>query len=157
MYDFDIDSKLIQLTTVNDLDLQHLYSTWKNEILSNLASAQQAFRVVKEPLVGSTFIGPYYFIMNNWQIRPYDSAHVLDVSGTVVKDATQTLDPFKLDDLTSPVSINQLTAIDVQIAEVRAPLTDEQSTHLMGLDTTNLDVAVSTRSTFDPTKSPVIT
>ena len=140
-YSFDIDSKIIQLTNKNDLDLKDLYSSWKLAVGSSIAGAEQALRVVKEPLVGSTFIGPYYFIMNNWQIRPFDAPYVLEVSGTVVKDSSQTLDQFKIDDLNNIVTINQVTAVDVQVAEVRAALTQAQQDHLFAIPTSSLDQA----------------
>jgi hypothetical protein len=150
-YIFNCDTKIVQLDNTDDLDLQDLYSRWKDQVLSGMLSGcEQFMRVVKEPLVGAVFVGPYYFIMNNWQIRPNNSNYVLDVSGTIIKDeATQTLDPFKLDDLTSTVSVNQLTAIDVQVVESRAPLSPAQDALLSGtLQSTdtrldNLDATVS--------------
>jgi hypothetical protein len=116
-YTFDIANKIIQLTTTNELDMLDLYSRWKDAVISSIANAEQAMRVIKEPLAGSTFIGPYYFIMNDWRIRPLDTTHELVVAGTVVQDATSSLTPFKVDDLTNNVQIVRTVATDVQVVE----------------------------------------
>ena len=116
-YTFDIANKIIQLTTTDELDMLDLYSRWKDEVASTLAVAEQAMRVIKEPLAGSTFIGPYYFIMNDWRIRPFDATHELVVAGTVVQDATSSLTPFKVDDLTNNVQIVRTVATEVQVVE----------------------------------------
>lgn len=116
-YSFDCDNKIIQLDTTDELDMMDLYSRWKDEVLSTIAGCEQAMRVIKEPLAGSTFVGPYYFIMNDWQIRPLDTPHELVVAGTVVQDETSTLQSFKVDDLTSVVSIVRQVAVEVQVVE----------------------------------------
>ena len=133
-YTFDCVNKIIQLNSSAALDMIDLYSRWKDEVLSSISECIQPLRVVKEPLAGSSFIGPYYFIMNNWQIRPYDIPHELVVVGTVVQDSSSSLDPFKLDNLTSVVSIVRQVAVDVQVIETGgSSLTAEQSTQLMSL------------------------
>ena len=123
-YTFDIANKIIQLTTTDELDMMDLYSRWKDEVASTLAGAEQAIRVVKEPLAGSVFIGPYYFIMNNWQIRPLDTNHELIVAGAVVQDTTSSLLTFKLDNLTSNVQILRTVATEVQVVETVAAVTE---------------------------------
>ena len=124
-YTFDIANKIIQRTTIDELDMMDLYSRWKDEVASTLAGAEQAMRVIKEPLAGSVFIGPYYFIMNNWQIRPLDTTHSLIVVGTVVQDATSSLTPFKVDDLTNNVQIVRTVATEVQVVETQGALTEQ--------------------------------
>lgn len=116
-YTFDITNKIIQLTTTDELDMMDLYSRWKDSVISSIANAEQAMRVIKEPLAGSTFIGPYYFIMNDWRIRPFDATYELVVAGTVVQDATSSLTPFKVDDLTNNVQIVRTVATEVQVVE----------------------------------------
>lgn len=123
-YTFDVDNKIIQLTTTDELDMLDLYSRWKEQVAGALAGAEQAFRVIKEPLAGSVFIGPYYFIMNNWQIRPFDAQYELVIAGAVVQDATSTLSPFKLDDLTNNVQIVRTVATEVQVVETVAAVTE---------------------------------
>ena len=148
-YTFDCSTKIIQLDTAATLLMSDLYSRWKDVILADpiISGCEQAFRVVKEPLQGTTFVGPYYFLMNDWQIRPYDMTHELIVDGTLVQDATTTLPSFKLDDLTAVVSIVREIAVSVQVVETgTSGLTATESTQLLSLDTTNLDAAISTRS-----------
>jgi len=120
-YTFDCDNKIIQLGTTAELDMMDLYSRWKDEVLSGIAGCDQALRVIKEPLAGSTFLGPYYFTMNDWQIRPFDSAHELIVAGTVVQDASSTVPSFKVDNLTATVAIVRQVAVEVQVLETQVP------------------------------------
>lgn len=119
-YTFDCANKVIQLTTTDELDMLDLYSRWKDEVISNIAGCEQAIRVVKEPLAGSTFIGPYYFMMYDWQIRPQNTNHELIVSGVVLQDATSSESPFKVDDLTATVSVVRTVATEVQVVETPA-------------------------------------
>jgi len=130
-YTFDCANKIIQLTTTDELDMLDLYSRWKDEVISAASGCEQAFRVIKEPLAGSTFIGPYYFIMNDWRIRPQDSSHELVVAGTVVQDATSTLSPFKVDDLSNNVQIVRTVATEVQVVETYSPITEAQMNELV--------------------------
>tara|TARA_R110000824_G_scaffold37861_2_gene116200 strand:+ start:112 stop:567 length:456 start_codon:yes stop_codon:yes gene_type:complete len=118
-YTFDCATKIIQLDTIDTLLMGDLYSRWKDVVISDqmITGCEQAFRVVKEPLQGTTFVGPYYFLMNDWQIRPYDNPHELVVDGTLVQDQTSTLQSFKLDNLTSVVSIVREIAVSVQVIE----------------------------------------
>jgi len=118
-YYFDIPNKVIELTDTEPLDMLDVYSRWKEEVISNIqmAGQDQAIRVVKEPLAGNTFIGPYYFMMNNWRIHPFDTNYELIVSGSVLQDATSTETPFKTDDLTSNVQIVRTVAAEVQVVE----------------------------------------
>jgi hypothetical protein len=116
-YTFDCVNKIVQINSIGVLDMFDLYSRWKDEVLSTAFGCDQLFRVIKEPLAGSTFVGPYYFIMNDWQIRPLDTPHELIVDGTVVQDATSSLPSFKLDDLSNPVSVSRQVAVEVQVVE----------------------------------------
>lgn len=120
-YTFDCDNRIIQLGSTATLDMQDLYSRWKDEVLSAIAGCEQAIRVIKEPLGGGSFVGPYYFIMNNWQIRPMDSVHELVVAGSVIQDESSSRAPFKVDDLTNNVQIVRQVAVEVQVVEVDQP------------------------------------
>jgi hypothetical protein len=118
--------------------MQDLYSRWKDEILANnmIAGCDQAFRVIKEPLQGAAFVGPYYFLMNDWQIRPLDTPHELIVDGTLAQDTTSTLPSFKLDNLTQVVSIVREIAVSVQVIETGVSgLTPAESLKLDKVDT----------------------
>lgn len=134
-YTFDCVNKIIQLNDTSSLDMLDLYSRWKDEVISTASGCQQAFRVIKEPLSGSTFVGPYYFIMNDWQIRPFDSAHELIVSGTIVQDITSSLAIFKLNNLTNIVSIVREVAVNVQVVETNTSgLTAQESAKLTNIN-----------------------
>ena len=117
-YTFDCPNRVIQLTDTGILHMDDLYSRWKDEFQTSLSGCDLVMRVVKEPLVGATFLGPYYFMMNDWQIRPVNSSHELLVEGTILQDVTSSLTPFKVDDLTSSVSIVRQVAVEVQIQEI---------------------------------------
>jgi hypothetical protein len=135
-YNFNVDTKIIQLTDTGPLDMQDLYSRWKDEVLATISGGDQALRVVKEPLSGSNFVGPFYFTMNDWQIRPQDIAHELIVIGTVVQDATSTASSFKVDNLTSVVSIVREIAVSVQSVETGVSgLTPTESAQLTAIET----------------------
>tara|TARA_R110002074_G_scaffold105742_5_gene228425 strand:- start:4429 stop:4980 length:552 start_codon:yes stop_codon:yes gene_type:complete len=132
-YTFDCANKVIQLDTTSTLEMGDLYSRWKDIIISDLTitGCKQALRVIKEPLQGSAFLGPYYFLMNDWQIRPLDSPHELVVDGTLVQDETSTVQSFKLDNLTAVVSIVREIAVSVQVIETGVTgLTTSESQNL---------------------------
>ena len=146
-YTFDCATKIIQLDTTDTLLMGDLYSRWKDEVISDqmITGCEQAFRVVKEPLQGTTFVGPYYFLMNDWQIRPFDTPHELIVDGTLVQDQTSTLQSFKLDNLTAVVSIVREIAVSVQVIETGiSGLTNAESTRLFETDTlTNIKPSIN--------------
>jgi hypothetical protein len=136
-YTFDCATKIIQLDTTDTLLMKDLYSRWKDEILANnmIAGCDQAFRVIKEPFAGAAFVGPYYFLMNDWQIRPKDEPHELIVDGTLTQDVTSTLPNFKLDNLTQVVSIVREIAVSVQIVETGiSGLTADESLRLSRIE-----------------------
>ena len=146
-YTFDCVPKIIQLDTTDTLVMSDLYSRWKDVVISDqmITGCEQAFRVVKEPLQGTTFVGPYYFLMNDWQIRPFDTPHELIVDGTLVQDQTSTLQSFKLDNLTAVVSIVREIAVSVQVIETGiSGLTNAESTRLFETDTlTNIKPSIN--------------
>jgi hypothetical protein len=137
-YTFNCATRIIQLDTTDTLLMQDLYSRWKDTVLSDnmIAGCEQAFRVIKEPLAGASFVGPYYFLMNDWQIRPMDTPHELIVDGTLTQDITSTLPSFKLDDLTQTVSVVREIAVSVQVIETGVSgLTPAESLKLDKVDT----------------------
>ena len=137
-YSFDCDTRVIQLDSTAQLDMADLYSRWKDEVIADLmiGGCLQGLRVIKEPLAGATSLGPYYFTMNDWQIRPLDVDHQLEVIGTVVQDASSAEPPFKLDDLTARVEVIRQVAVDVQTIETGVSgLTAPESAKLMSIPT----------------------
>lgn len=84
---FDGPNKLIIVDNgETELDAQvDLYSDWKEWMLiGDNAKYLPAFRTVGgDPLVDPQEISPYYFLLNGWQIRPYEGDHMLTVEGNV--------------------------------------------------------------------------
>lgn len=100
-----------------------------------VTGCKQAMRVVKEPLSGSTFVGPFYFLMNDWQIRPMDTPHELVIIGSLVQDISSSKNVLKLDDLASVVAITRLVAVEVQTTGLSAGgLTLEESGKLTKIE-----------------------
>ncbi len=94
-YTFDGANKLVILDAgVTTLDVKDMYSRWKEWVaLSDNMKFMQAFRVVGgDPTVGANTISNYFFLMNQWRIRPQEASHVLTVDGTLIEEAGD--DPF---------------------------------------------------------------
>jgi len=141
LYNFDVDSRIIHLTSTDALDMSDLYSRWKDAIMSTIPDSAQALRVIKEPLSGSTFVGPFYFLMNDWQIAPIDTPHELVVNGTLVQDASSTKNVLKLDGLTNSISTTRLVASEVKTVEIgTSGLTPDESNQLAGISNIPQDV-----------------
>ena len=141
LYNFDSVNRIIQLTSTGELDMNDLYSRWKDAVLTTIPDAVQALRVIKEPLSGSTFVGPFYFLMNDWQISPVDTPHELVINGTLVQDATSTKNVLKLDGLSNSVSVNRLVATEVRTVELgTSGLTPDESNQLASISNIPQDV-----------------
>ena len=141
LYNFDSVNRIIQLTSTGELDMNDLYSRWKDAVLTTIPDAVQALRVIKEPLSGSTFVGPFYFLMNDWQICPVDTPHELVIDGTLVQDVTSTKNVLKLDGLFNAVSVNRLVATEVRTVELgTSGLTPDESNQLASISNIPQDV-----------------
>lgn len=84
---FDGPNKLVILASAT-LDLQVLWSEWKDWLLANNAQYALAFDTVGgesiDPTVG-TMVPLYLFVLNGWKIKPMESDHTLAVTnGTIV-------------------------------------------------------------------------
>ena len=84
---FDGPNKLVILSTTA-LDLQVLWSDWKDWLLAGNAGYARAFDTVGgEPIdqAAGTMVPLYLFVLNGWKIRPMESDHTLYVTnGTLV-------------------------------------------------------------------------
>ena len=84
---FDGPNKLVLLSTTT-LDLQILWSDWKDWLLAGNAGYARAFDTVGgEPIdqAAGTMVPLYLFVLNGWKIRPMESDHTLYVTnGTLV-------------------------------------------------------------------------
>lgn len=86
---FDGDNKLIILGNgVTTLPVRDLYSEWKLWMISgDNAKYDPAFNVVGgDPTIGSNVITPYFFIVNDWRIRPQEANHTLAVDGILIPE-----------------------------------------------------------------------
>lgn len=84
---FDGPNKLVILSATT-LDLQVLWSGWKDWLLAGHAGYARAFDTVGgEPIdqAAGTMVPLYLFVLNGWKIRPMESDHTLYVTnGTLV-------------------------------------------------------------------------
>ena len=83
---FDGATKIIQVDAgITDIDVRTVYSAWKDWVRLSAANAKwlPAFDVVGGDDLGGSKVGPiYFFLINNWRIRPDDTSgpHELDVA-----------------------------------------------------------------------------
>lgn len=102
---FDGPNKII---IVNDSETEldagtDIYSAWKRWLHTNTISSsggysfgpsaapapvfQQALRTVGgDPIGGGKVISPYFFLVNNWRVRPFEGDHRLLVDGNIFVD-----------------------------------------------------------------------
>lgn len=89
MYVFSGQEKVIYLQSgVVSFESQDLYSSWKQWVLSGTNSRfLPAFLTIGgDPISSIKNVSPYYFLANNWKIRPYESSHSLNVEGNLFVD-----------------------------------------------------------------------
>lgn len=81
---FDPINKRIILDST-DVEVGDIYSRWKEWVqLSDNSKWPQAFSVVGgDDLGGGLFVASYFFLMNNWRIRPLEQDHTLILRGNV--------------------------------------------------------------------------
>jgi len=70
------------------LSVQGLYSDWKEWVLSgdNSKYLPTFSTVGGDPISDVVSVGRYFFILNDWKIKPYESGHVLAVDGNLFVD-----------------------------------------------------------------------
>ena len=84
-----INSLIIVNYGETEIDAQiDLYSDWKEWIRqSDNSKYLAAFRTTGgDPLVGTQFISPYFFLTNGWRIRPHEADHLLTIEGSIFVD-----------------------------------------------------------------------
>jgi hypothetical protein len=102
-------SGLIEVDAVIDL-YSDAKEEWYNEADPILNGFKFPIRVIGgDATVGDQIIEPYFFLLYNWQIRPYEEDHILQMTGNLFVDGGG--NPFvpTVGDFT--VMINQLTTI----------------------------------------------
>lgn len=89
MVNFDGTNKLIIVDTgITELSVKTVYSLWKEWLLiGDNSKYEQAFRVVGgDPISATLNVGEYYFMTNDWKIRPFEGTHTLNVDGNIFVD-----------------------------------------------------------------------
>ena len=86
MYIFDGQNRVIILEPgVVEFSVKDLYSRWKDWVMINdNAKFSNTFSLVGgEPInqTGTQVISPYFFLINNWKLRPQESNHLLTING----------------------------------------------------------------------------
>lgn len=145
---FDGNNKLIIVNNgETDLDAeQDIYSAWKrwmteNAVYGLTSKYEQAFRTVGgDPITETQFVSPYFFLLNGWQLRPYEGNHLLTVTGNLFVDGggnpfTPTIGSYNvtINLVTSPQSLT--TVISVSGGTV---LTDQQADYIFSLPSETL-------------------
>jgi len=65
-----------------------IYSAWKRWLVADHeANWLQALRTIAgDPIGGGQVVSPYFFLLNGWQVRPYEGNHQLEVDGNLFVD-----------------------------------------------------------------------
>ena len=81
---FDPTNKRIILDSTN-IDAIELYSRWKEWVATgDNAKYLPAFSTVGgEPLGSGLYVAQYFFLLNNWRIRPMEANQTLVVNGNI--------------------------------------------------------------------------
>lgn len=84
---FDPASKRIILDSAF-ADAADIYSRWKDWVRTSTNSKYlPAFSVVGgDPLGGGLFVASYFFLLNDWRIRPMEASHTLILEGNILSD-----------------------------------------------------------------------
>lgn len=88
MFSFDGLNRIISCDTgVTAFSVATLYSEWKRWLVSAPENAKwvPAFdlSVGGDDLGGGVSLGAYYFLLNEWKIRPQDADHTLTIEGNL--------------------------------------------------------------------------
>lgn len=70
MFTFDGPNKLIDISGTTEVDVQELYSSWKEWVLLDNANYYDAFRTFGgDPTITGQFAPSYYFLQNGWRVN----------------------------------------------------------------------------------------
>ena len=139
---FDGENKLILLGEgLSVIDVSELYSDWKLWFLQDdNAKYQQCFRNVGgDPLDETTKIAPYYFLMNDWKIRPYEENSNLIVNGNLLSEdgsypIVGTIGNYQINVRMVTSSISTITTVETN----NSALTQEEHDKLLAIPETTL-------------------
>lgn len=89
-----VNLRIVEINTgspaVNTLSAAEIYSEWKDWLLSDFQNMgyPPAFSQIAEEFSPTEDIGPYFFLINGWKIRPAEYAHKLIVDGNLISQPT---------------------------------------------------------------------
>jgi hypothetical protein len=90
---FDPVNKLIIMNTgVTSFTAQELYMAWKVWAQTNSQYLQAMAPVGADPIGGGLYVAAYFFLLNGWRLRPFESNHTLTIFGNLFVDGG-TADP----------------------------------------------------------------
>jgi hypothetical protein len=144
---FDGINKLIIVNDgETDLDAERdIYSAWKRWLTDQInygltSKYEQALRTVAGDTITATqVVSPYFFLMNGWQIRPYEGDHLLTIDGNLFVDGGG--NPFTPTVSAHNVTINLITSsksITTTVSTSGSGLTQDESDQLFSLPSETL-------------------
>lgn len=148
MVTFDGPNKIIIIDNgVTSISAVQIYSEWKEwVVLDNNIKFLPALRTVGGDTIGpGQVVSPYYFLTNDWRVRPYEGSHTLTVSGNLYVDGggspfISTLGNYNVLvtlSVSSDSKVNYVTSDGSDLTEVLSKLTSIETkvnTSLSGID-----------------------
>ncbi|MBR9682652.1 MAG: hypothetical protein GOV02_03165 [Candidatus Aenigmarchaeota archaeon] len=82
---FDGTARLIIINTgITEIAAADIYSWWKQWVLAQNANFLRAFSTTGgEPVSPTTDISAYFFLDNDWRLRPWEGDHQLVIQGNI--------------------------------------------------------------------------
>lgn len=130
MIEFDGITKRITISGVSSLDVQYLYSRWKDwAITGNNTKYEQALRPSGGDSIGGGQASPaYFFLMNDWKIF-IDGIYVAFSNNLYCEEASNAnIDPFVI--INNGSASNQVSTSPI-VATGGSALTTEEHNKLM--------------------------
>ena len=145
---FDWANKIIKINDdVTSLDvMQDLYTEWKKWVSTDdNAKYEPAFKVIWwDPTIGDNVITPYFYLINWWKVKLREWDYTLQINWILLVDWWW--DPYLSTDNPHNVRLMAIVPIKTETLKVWSWLSTEEHDQLFGLDTTKLDVEVSSRA-----------
>jgi hypothetical protein len=124
------------LIHLNAIDI---YSWWKQWVKVGTNSQwAPAFRVVGgDPITGNNSLTPYFFLINDWKIRPYEASHQFEIDGALVVEGggypvVPTIGPFNVaTQLILPLQANDVGGTAILTSLVEPGITMEETLRIL--------------------------
>ena len=117
------------LDEIDELNVKELYSEWKRWIMeSDNSKYLPAFHVVGgESTISDGVIEPYFFLINNWKIKPREADHMLIVKGLLFGESG--INPIAPTDGPYTVTVYKMTptvtATTINYGEIQTAALDD--------------------------------